>query len=70
MSHRVTKSVTFFSFSTQRLIQQEHGLMSVYLGLNICFYALFFDYILGLNICFIPSGNMLSSLLLIPLKHL
>ena len=52
MSHRVTKSVTFFSFSRQKELQQQQDILSEYLGLNACFYTLFFDYILGLNICF------------------
>ncbi len=49
MAHNVTKSVTFFIFSTDRLMLQQHELLAQYLELNVCFHTLFFVSILGLN---------------------
>ena len=52
MSHDVTKSVTFFTFSTHRERKYEHDLPYENLGLNVCFCPLLFVCILGLNVCF------------------
>ena len=46
------KKCNFFIFLTHREMQQQHDLLSEYLGLNVYFYALFFVCILGLNVCF------------------
>ncbi len=42
------KSVTFFIFSMHRVMHRKSDILSVYLGLNVCFYTLFFVCILGL----------------------
>ena len=49
------KKCNFFIFSMCGKMQQQHNLLLEYLGLNVCFYTLFFVCILGLNVCFLYS---------------
>ncbi len=49
---RCDKKCNFFMFSRHREMQQQYDLLSEYLGLNVCFYNLFFICILGLKVCF------------------
>ena len=44
------KKCDFFIFSVCNEMQQQHNLLSEYLGLNVCFYTLFSVCILGLNV--------------------
>ena len=47
----------FHFFSTHEVMQQQHDILSEYLGLKVCFYTLFFVRILGLKVCFYTIFN-------------